>query len=273
MSVNRRSDGSAADLVRFMEDEFVRAASASLTALLGAQVQINSVTSSDVQNTDLWFSLQFQQFAKAPMFIGSSREALLALGKEATALAELTNPTEADAIAAVADAWSEVASSMAASITARSKQNVSAELVQALTAKPLDMPAEHVIAFELRLPNSQLASFQLVIHPNLVKAVLALDSIAAPQATSAMNTKNLDLLLDVEMPVSVSFGRAQLPLKDVMKLTTGSIVELSRSVSEPVDIIVNNFVIARGEVVVVEGNFGVRIKEISSKQERLKSLS
>ena len=61
-------------------------------------------------------------------------------------------------------------------------------------------------------------------------------------------------------------------LKEVMKLTTGSIVELNRTMSEPVDIIVNNCVIARGEVVVVEGNFGVRIHEVVSRQERLRTL-
>jgi len=82
----------------------------------------------------------------------------------------------------------------------------------------------------------------------------------------------MDLLYDVELPVSVSFGRAQLPLKDVIKLTSGSIVELNRSVSEPVEIIVNNCVIARGEVVVIEGNYGVRIDQIISRQERLRTL-
>ena len=83
----------------------------------------------------------------------------------------------------------------------------------------------------------------------------------------------IDLLLDVELPVSVSFGRAQLALKDVIKLTTGSIVELNRSISEPVEVIVNNCVIARGEVVVVEGNFGVRIRQVISRQERLRTLT
>ena len=62
------------------------------------------------------------------------------------------------------------------------------------------------------------------------------------------------------------------PLRDVIKLTTGSIVELNRAVSEPVEIIVNNCVIARGQVVVVEGNFGVRIKQVISRQERLRTL-
>jgi len=86
-------------------------------------------------------------------------------------------------------------------------------------------------------------------------------------------SKTFDLLLDVEMPVSVSFGRAQVPLKDVLKLTTGSIVELNRSIVEPVEVIVNNCVIARGEVVVVEGNFGVRIQQVVSRQERLRTLN
>lgn len=83
----------------------------------------------------------------------------------------------------------------------------------------------------------------------------------------------IDLLLDVELPVSISFGRAQLALKDIIKLTTGSIVELNRSVSEPVEVIINNCVIARGEVVVVEGNFGIRIKQVISRQERLRTLN
>ena len=202
----------------------------------------------------------FNSSPRRPILIGSSRESLLALGREATTLNESTEATEADALAAVTDLWSDIAASLAASITARSKQEVSAEPVQALTAKPPDIATEHVVAFELRLPDSKTVSVQFVIHPNLIKAVSASDSMAGAQALQPMNTKNLDLLLDVEMPVSVSFGRAQLPLKDVIKLTTGSIVELSRSVSEPVDIIVNNCIIARGEVVVVEGNFGVRIE-------------
>jgi flagellar motor switch protein FliN len=87
------------------------------------------------------------------------------------------------------------------------------------------------------------------------------------------NSKTFELLLDVELPVSVSFGRAQVPLKEVLKLTTGSIVELNRSIVEPVEVIVNNCVIARGEVVVIEGNFGVRIHEVISRQERLRTLA
>jgi flagellar motor switch protein FliN/FliY len=103
-------------------------------------------------------------------------------------------------------------------------------------------------------------------EPATTPAGVALDE------ETVRRSKRMDLLLDVELPVSVSFGRAQLLLKDVIKLTTGSIIELNRSISEPVDVIVNNCVIARGEVVVVEGNFGVRVHEVVSRQERLRTL-
>ena len=85
----------------------------------------------------------------------------------------------------------------------------------------------------------------------------------------AVASKTLDFLLDVELPVSISFGKAQLPLQDVLKLTAGSVVELDRSIQDPVELIVNGHVIALGEVVVVEGNYGVRILEIINREEGL----
>lgn len=128
------------------------------------------------------------------------------------------------------------------------------------------------------------AAFNDVLVQSLAQSgkIVAPKPAAAPPAPSNLPTKSpaaepapsktFELLLDVELPVSVSFGRAQLPLKDVIKLTTGSIVELNRSISEPVEVIVNNCVIARGEVVVIEGNYGVRIEQIISRQERLRTL-
>jgi len=83
------------------------------------------------------------------------------------------------------------------------------------------------------------------------------------------NLDTLDLLLDVELPVSVSFGKAQIPLQQVLKWTPGSIVELECAVNEPVEVVVNNCVIARGEVVVVDGNYGVRVQQIVSRAQRL----
>ena len=94
----------------------------------------------------------------------------------------------------------------------------------------------------------------------------------SPPAGLGERSRTLDLLLDVDLPVSISFGKTQLALKDVIKLTTGSIVELNRGVNEPVEVLVNRTLVARGEVVVVDGNYGVRIIEIASRNERLRSI-
>ncbi len=93
----------------------------------------------------------------------------------------------------------------------------------------------------------------------------------APPPADISISKTLDILLDVALPVSVSFGRTALQIREVLKLNTGSIVELNRLVSEPVDVVVNDCVIARGEVVVVDGNYGVRITHLASREDRLRS--
>jgi flagellar motor switch protein FliN len=97
-------------------------------------------------------------------------------------------------------------------------------------------------------------------------------AVAHRQDPPPAGSRTMELLLDVDLPISISFGKTQLPMKDVLKLTTGSIVELNRGVNEQVEVLVNQCLIARGEVVVVDGNYGVRIQEIASRQERLRSL-
>jgi flagellar motor switch protein FliN/FliY len=73
---------------------------------------------------------------------------------------------------------------------------------------------------------------------------------------------NLDLLMDVAVPITAEIGRADLPLADVLRLGTGSVVELDKSADEPVDILVNGKLLATGEVVVVGDRFGVRILDV-----------
>jgi len=97
------------------------------------------------------------------------------------------------------------------------------------------------------------------------------DAARPSRGDARASSETLDLLLDLELPVSVSFGKIQLPFQEVLKLATGSIVELNRSVDDPVDILVNDQVIASGEVVVVNGNYAVKIQRIASRSERLRS--
>lgn len=82
-------------------------------------------------------------------------------------------------------------------------------------------------------------------------------------------SQTLDVLLDIELPVTVRLGSAEMTFGDVMGLGAGSLVEFERAPDDPVEVLVNGRVVARGEMVMVQGNYGVRITEISSRRERL----
>ena len=83
---------------------------------------------------------------------------------------------------------------------------------------------------------------------------------------------NVDLLMDIELPVIIRIGRTELLLQDILKLTPGAIIELNKAMDDPIDMLVNNKLVARGEVVVVDGNFAFRITEIVSAAARIRSL-
>ncbi len=80
---------------------------------------------------------------------------------------------------------------------------------------------------------------------------------------------NISLLLDVELPLTVSFGQTYMPIRDILRLSAGSVVELDCTADHPVSLVINNRVIARGSAVVIDGSYGVRIEEIISRQDRL----
>jgi flagellar motor switch protein FliN len=88
----------------------------------------------------------------------------------------------------------------------------------------------------------------------------------------APDTRNLGMLLDVNLRVTVELGRTRLKIRDILNLTSGHVVELGKPASEPVDILVNGALLASGEVVVVDDNFAVRITKLLSRAERLKKL-
>lgn len=93
------------------------------------------------------------------------------------------------------------------------------------------------------------------------------------QAASQPLPTGIELILDVPLELTVELGRKRMFIKDVLELTIGSIVELDRVAGEPVDVLVNGRIMARGEVVVIEDNFGIRITEIINPQEQLVEIS
>lgn len=94
----------------------------------------------------------------------------------------------------------------------------------------------------------------------------------SPPPYAPTDGTNLNLLLDIPLKVTVELGRTQKQIKDILELSQGSIIELDKLAGEPVDILVNNKLIAKGEVVVIDENFGVRVTDIVSQWDRIQKL-
>lgn len=102
-------------------------------------------------------------------------------------------------------------------------------------------------------------------------APVEFESFSEPQHTTSQ-LGNLDMLMDIPLSITVELGRTQRSVKEVLELSAGSIIELDKLAGEPVDILVNKRIVAKGEVVVIDENFGVRVTDILSQSERLSNL-
>lgn len=137
--------------------------------------------------------------------------------------------------------------------------------------------------FDFRLGDIH-SSFSLLLPQELLTAPAArVDS--APSDTAPRNKesseatpltgeeiKNIGMLLDVKLNVKVRIGQKKMLLKDVVSMDIGSVIELNQLANDPLEILIDDKVIAKGEVVIVDGNFGIRVSEIGSKRQRLEQL-
>ena len=242
--------------------------------------RLTSAENDPSQQEILWWEQPLSIAPDAYIWIGAGKHSWNEIGNRVLLSAGVDDATPEDIRGTYLEIVNQSLSGLASSVSARVRKELSC--LEGHSAVPV-APDMSAYAFDITLgeqPYQVLAVFAKALSslsdapaPVPSKAVSSPEKPVAKPATKPEAAAGpLDLLLDVELPVSVSFGRAQLMLKDIIKLTTGSIVELNRALSEPVEVIVNNCVIARGEVVVVEGNYGIRIKQVVSRQERLRTL-
>jgi len=233
-----------------------------------------------------WWEQRLSLAEVPPILVGAPPQTWNELGGRTLRAAGIDTVEAADA----KNTWLEILSQSLSRLAQSLGGRLGCEVTCTKGGECAQAPADyHWVAVAVSYEDAVLPGILLGLSPQVidrlehaVEAAPAQDaaagtqeSVVPPDALAAFvphASKTLNLLLDVELPVSVSFGRAELLLKDVLKLTTGSIVELNRGVSEPVEVIVNNCVVARGEVVVMDGNYGVRIHQIISPQERLRTL-
>jgi flagellar motor switch protein FliN/FliY len=93
-----------------------------------------------------------------------------------------------------------------------------------------------------------------------------------PEPAAAAGNEQLDLVMDIPVTLSVELGRTRIQIRELLQLAQGSVVDLDRLAGEPMDVLVNGFLIARGEVVLVNDKFGIRLTDIVSPNERARRL-
>jgi flagellar motor switch protein FliN/FliY len=258
-----------------------------MTAERPSVVTHSGVPGWDATEPALWWEQPLSLGSQAVVWVGAPERVWLYIGTYVLRSAGIETSEPADARNTYLEVLSQALSGMSRNLSERLHRQADCE-----NGKETEAPAPDSTSFqvELNLGDAPVepisfrlaATFARTLNFNAPvvgpaepapQVPTAAGPIAGHDMAPVHKPQAFDLLMEVELPVSVSFGRAALPLKDVLKLITGSIVELNRPISDPVEVIVNNCVIARGEVVVVEGNYGVRIKEIISREKRLRTLT
>ncbi|HZY19163.1 MAG TPA: flagellar motor switch protein FliN [Ramlibacter sp.] len=108
--------------------------------------------------------------------------------------------------------------------------------------------------------------------PQAASAAGLFPQLGAEAAANAQRD-DIDLVLDIPVQLTVELGRTRIPIKHILQLAQGSVIELDALAGEPMDVLVNGFLIAQGEVVVVNDKFGIRLTDIVTPSERMRRLS
>lgn len=254
------------DNVRVVMESWPREFAQTLEMMTGLPVQIWPESDSGGA-IDLWWENLFSTEPGLRVTIGASRQTWMAAASVILRAAGIEPVEEEEARSTWMEVLGQAASSTAGKLSARESGPVETA-VGRVAGEPEGQ--RHQVCLKM---DGQTHSVVLVVSEQsalnaAAAANMQLTSVATPAAATPVS-KAMEALLDIQLPVSISFGQARIQLRDVLQLTTGSVVELNRQPEDSVDVIVNDCVVARGEVVVVDGNYAVRIQSIVGKQQRL----
>ncbi len=262
----------------------------SLQGITSAEVKLDSSEMNTVDLETLFISHAGETIIKA---IESSSDIELGLLFKTTDISRLSNlmlggdedpksELDEDTIDAVRELTNQLVMSLNVPFASESKQQVSMKVNDvAVVGSDNGYAEESYISMEFVFniagkPVPFILFFDPAIESYLIsgaKKEVVSSSLGGETSSNAQQANlNLDLLLDIDIPISVRMGTAKLFLKDILGLGPGNIVELEQGVDEQIDLTINDKVIARGEVVIVDGYFGFRIKEIISRAERIRKL-
>ena len=180
-------------------------------------------------------------------------------------------------------------------------REVMAQAVSSLALKPVSKGAKlsvvDVVASDSQVPEGEWSAYAIAADklpaplavtawgslstaeaaPKMAAVPKPAAAAPAPAAASSSESdrtleERIGVILDIDLPLVVRFGRTELPLRALTRLGPGSVIDLGRSPDDPVEVLVSNRVVARGEVVVVSGSYGIRILDVVSQRERVRSM-
>jgi flagellar motor switch protein FliN/FliY len=232
----------------------------------------------------LWWKQLFSCSPQCPFWVGTREQNWAAIGQSVLLSAGVDNPPAAE----IRGTWLGILRQTMGGLAGGLSGRISIQVTCGDgTETDIQRSAGRIFEVSAEIAGSPRVVFYLVISDGLADAVgvppetkpleahlrVAGETSLRPGTYEHMpnvaDSRTFELLLDVELPVSVSFGRATLKINQALNLVSGSLIELNRALTDPVELLVNNCIIARGEVVIVEGNYGVRLTEIVSHKERL----
>ena len=242
-------------LISGMLDAFARAVSEALSENGPEEIHLDWSLGPDPDNRQeisAWWSGGLSTHPGANCFIGAPDETWEKLGRGGASEDNREN------------AFALVSRCFARAVAERFGERVTARDAGSSGAPSEDWTR---ISMVVRYPAGQWPSASCVLSPEFEQALdtglETVQSVAPVRATSG-GTKTSDMLMQVKVPVSVFFGGTEIRLKDLLNLATGSVVELDQSLHDNVEVRVNDRLIARGEVVAVDGYYGVRVLELAS---------
>jgi flagellar motor switch protein FliN/FliY len=135
------------------------------------------------------------------------------------------------------------------------------------------MAAEWAAALDEGRAGAENATGDGAVQPSVAPAAFTNFSAPAGAGAGAGAGNDINMILDIPVQLTVELGRTKIPIRNILQLAQGSVVELDALAGEPMDVLVNGFLIAQGEVVVVNDKFGIRLTDIVTPSERMRRLS
>ncbi len=242
-------------------DAFARALSAALTAAGPEEIELTWSLAPDSPAAEEWnwWCGRLSTHPDANLFFGAPEETWEKLGR-----------------AGSSDEGRENASALIGRCFAKAVEDQLAGRASAQESGTWQAPSEDGtrILIEIRYPAGQWPNAACVLSAGFEKALGAEQNEQPPARvpSPAARVSPNDLLMNVQVPVSVCFGATQIRMKELLNLSSGSVVELDQALHDNVEVRVNDRVIARGEVVAVDGHYGVRVLELVSSETAMKGI-